>query len=76
MRVNFTATDDIIISRIGSLTISWLKMKKIMALLILAKEIWIKQIKKATSNNLRKLKDVEVIWGRNKGSKCKLRQQS
>ena len=47
-----------------------------MALLILAKEIWIKQIKKATSNNLRKLEDVEVIWGRNKGSKCKLRQQS
>ena len=49
VRVNFAATDDIIISRIGLLTISWLKMKKIMALLILAKEIWIKQIKKSNT---------------------------
>ena len=61
VRVNFTATDDIIISRIGLLTTKWLKMKKIMAWVILAKEIWTKRIKKPTSDNLRKLMNVELL---------------
>ena len=55
MRVNFTLTDDTIISRIGLLNARCLKVKKIMACVILAKEIWTKQIKKLTSENLKKL---------------------
>ena len=61
VRANFTATDDIIISRIDLLTTKWLKMKKIMAWVILAKEIWTKRIKKPTSDNLRKLMNVELL---------------
>ena len=52
VEVNFTVTDDTIISKIGLLTTRWLKMKKIMAWVILGKEIWTKQIKKPTSGNL------------------------
>ena len=55
VRVNFTVTHDTIISRIGMLTTRWLKMKKVMAWVILAKEIWTKQIKYPTSDNLEKL---------------------
>ena len=54
-------TDDTIISKIGSLTTNWLKMKKIMAWVILAAEIWTKQIKKPTSDNLEKLLNVELL---------------
>ena len=61
VRVNFTVTDDTVISRVGLLTTSWLKMKKIMAWVILAKEIWTKQIKKPTSDNLEKLMNVEGL---------------
>ena len=61
VRVNFTVTDDTIISRVGLLTTRWLKMKKIMAWVILAKEIWTKQIKKPTSYNLEKLMNVELL---------------
>ena len=61
VRVNFTVTDDTIISRIGLLTTRWLKMKKIMAWVILAKEIWTKQIKKPTFGNLEKLMNVELL---------------
>ena len=61
MRVNFTVTDDTVISRVGLLTTSWLKMKKIMAWVILTKEIWTKQIKKPTSDNLEKLMNVEGL---------------
>ena len=61
MRVNFTVTDDTIISRIDLLTTRWLKMKKIMAWVILAKEIWTKQIKKPTSDNLEKRMNVELL---------------
>ena len=61
MRVNFTVTDDTIISRIELLTTRWLKMKKIMAWVILAKEIWTKQIKKPTSDNLEKRMNVELL---------------
>ena len=61
VRVNFTVTDEAIISRIGLLTTRWLKMKKIVAWVILAKEIWTKQIKKPTSDNLEKLMNVELL---------------
>ena len=61
MRVNFTVTDDTVISRVGLLTTSSLKMKKIMAWVILAKEIWTKQIKKPISDNLEKLMNVEGL---------------
>ena len=61
VKVNFLMTDDTIILRIGSLTTTWLKMKKIMACVILAKEIWTKQIKKPTSGNLEKLLNVELL---------------
>ena len=61
VRVNFTVTDDTIISRIGLLTTRGLKMKKIMAWVILAKEIWTKQIKKPTFGNLEKLMNVELL---------------
>ena len=54
-------TNDAIILRIGLLTTSWLKMKKIMAWVILAKEILTKQIKKPTSDNLEKLVNVELL---------------
>ena len=54
-------TNDAIILRIGLLTTSWLKMKKIMAWVILAKEILTKQIKKPTSDNLEKLINVELL---------------
>ena len=54
-------TNDVIILRIGLLTTSWLKMKKIMAWVILAKEILTKQIKKPTSDNLEKLVNVELL---------------
>ena len=54
-------TNDAIILRIGLLTTSWLKMKKIMAWVILAKEILTKQIKKPTSDNLEKLIIVELL---------------
>ena len=60
-RINFTVTDDTVISRVGLLTTSWLKMKKIMAWVILAKEIWTKQIKKPISDNLEKLMNVEGL---------------
>ena len=61
VRVNFTVTDDTVISRVGLLTTSSLKMKKIMAWVILAKEIWTKQIKKPISDNLEKLMNVEGL---------------
>ena len=61
VRVNFTVTDDTIISRTGLLTSRWLKMKKNMAWFILAKEIWTKQMKKTISDNLEKLVHVELL---------------
>ena len=61
VRVNFQGTNDTIISRIGLLTTRWLKMKETMAWLILAKEIWTKQIRKSTSDNLKKLMNVELL---------------
>ena len=61
VRVNFTVTDDTIISRTGLLTSRWLKMKKNMAWFILAKEIWTKQMKKTISDNKEKIVHVELL---------------
>ena len=61
VRFNFTVVDDTIISRIGLRTTVWLKMKKIIAWAILAREIWTKQIKKPISNNLEKLMNVKLL---------------
>ena len=61
VRFNFTVVDDTIISRIGLRTTVWLKMKKIIAWVILARESWTKQIKKPTSNNLEKLMNVKLL---------------
>ena len=45
-RIDFTVTNDTIISQICLLATKWLKMKKIMIWVILTKEIWTNQIKK------------------------------
>ena len=92
VRVNFTVPDDTITSKIGLLTTRWLKMKKIMAWFILAKEIWTNKIKKSTSDTLEKLANVELLektansifkmvqlkpfGGKDEDSKCKLRQKN
>ena len=52
MSANFTLISDTIISKIALLITSWLKMKKIMAWVTLAMEIWTKKIKKQTSDHL------------------------
>ena len=54
-------TGDTIILKVGLLTTRWLKIKKIMVWIILAKEIWIKQIKEPTSDNLEKLMNLELL---------------
>ena len=61
VRINFTVTGDTIILKIGLLTTRSLKIKKIMVWIILAKEIWIKQIKEPTSDNLEKLMNLELL---------------
>lgn len=83
VRVMLKMTNETTISRNDSLTASLLKMKK---------KNWANQIKQRTADNLGKLINVEslekatnsivkngltkVIWGRSKGSKHKLGQQS
>ena len=82
-------TDHATISRIGLLTTRRLKMNNIMVLVMLAKEFWTMKIKKVTSDNLRKLINVEILGkvessfvkivqlkSFGKGYKCKLRPQS
>ena len=54
-------SDDTIISRIDLLTTRWLKMKKGMTWIILAKETWTEQIRKTTSGNLEKLMNAEFV---------------
>ena len=67
-------------------------MKKIMAWVILAKEIWTKQIKKTNiwqcvklmnvellekaANSIAKMVEMNSFGGRNKNCKCKLKQQN
>ena len=61
VRITFTVTDHATISRIGLLTTRRLKMNNIMVLVMLAKEFWTMKIKKVTSDNLRKLMNVELL---------------
>ena len=42
VKVNLARINDDAISRLESLTLNWLKMKRIMAIVILAKNEWIK----------------------------------
>ena len=60
IRVNFTVTNDTITSRVGLINKRWFKMKKIMTWVIIAKEIWTKQIRKQTSDNLEKIMKIEL----------------
>ena len=60
VRVNFTVTNDTITSRVGLINKRWFKMKKIMTWVIIAKEIWTKQIRKQTSDNLEKIMKIEL----------------
>ena len=48
VRVNLERINDDVISRLEALTLNWLKMKRVMAMVILAKNQWIKKIKKET----------------------------
>ena len=54
VKVNLARINDDAISRLESLTLNWLKMKRIMAIVILAKNEWIK-IKNQTSYKQSKL---------------------
>ena len=54
VKVNLARINDDAISRLESLTLNWLKMKRIMAIVILAKNEWIK-IKNPTSYKQSKL---------------------
>ena len=55
VRVNLARINDDVISRLESLTLNWMKMKRVMAMIILAKNQWIKKIKKQTSDKQSKL---------------------
>ena len=48
VRVNLARINDDVISRLEALTLNWLKMKRVMAMVTLAKNQWIKKIKKET----------------------------
>ena len=50
VRVNLARINDDVISRLEALTLNWLKMKRVMAMVTLAKNQWIKKIKKETSD--------------------------
>ena len=54
VKVNLARINDDAISRLESLTLNWLKMKRIMAIVILAKNEWVK-IKNQTSYKQSKL---------------------
>ena len=55
MRVYLARINEDVISRLDSLTLKWLKMKKLMAIFILAKSKWINKIKKQTSDKQSRL---------------------
>ena len=61
VRVNLARINDDVISRLESLTLNWMKMKRVMAMIILAKNQWIKKIKKQTSDKQSKLLNVEML---------------
>ena len=61
LRVNLARINDDVISRLEALTQNWIKMKKVMVIVILAKNQWIKKIKKQTSDKQSKLLNVEML---------------
>ena len=60
VRVNLERINDDVISRLEALTLNWLKMKRVMAMVILAKNQWIKKIKKETDKPSKPL-NVEIL---------------
>ena len=61
VRVILARIHDDVISRLETLTLNWLKMKRVMAMVILAKNQQIKKIKKQTSDEQSKLLNVEML---------------
>lgn len=61
MRVYLARINEDVISRLDSPTLKWLKMKKLMAMFILAKSKWINKIKKQTSDKQSRLLHVEIL---------------
>ena len=61
VRVNLERINDDVISRLEALTLNWLKMKRVMAMVILAKNQWVKKIKKEASNKPSKPLNVEKL---------------
>ena len=60
VRVNLAKINDGVISRLQALTLNWLTMKRVIAMFILAKNQWIKKIKKQTDKPS-KLLNVEML---------------
>ena len=61
MQNDLARINDDVISRLESLTLNWMKMKRVMAMIISAKNQWIKEIKKQTSDKQSKLINVEML---------------
>ena len=61
VRVNLARINDNVISRLEVLTLNWLKMKIVMAMVILAKNQWLKKIKKQTSDKQSNLINVDML---------------
>ena len=60
VRVNLARINDDVISRLEALTLNWLKMKRVMAMVILAKNQWLNKIKKQTSDKQPNLINVGI----------------
>ena len=59
--VHLARINDDVISRLESLTLDWMKIKRVMAMIILARNQRIKKIKKQTSDKQSKLLNVEML---------------
>ena len=61
IRVILARINEDVISSLEALTLNWLKMKRVMVMVILAKNQQIKKIKKQTSDKQSKLLNVEML---------------
>ena len=61
VRVNQARINDDVISRLESLTLNWMKMKRVMAMITLPKNQWTKKIKKQTSDKQSELLNTEML---------------
>ena len=61
LRVNLARVNDDVISILEALTLNWLKMNRVMAMVILAKNQWLNKIKKQTSDKQPNLINVEML---------------